>query len=284
MTAGSLMALRQAVPYLQLYRAKTFVVKVGGEAFLRHRGAEVLLEQIGVLLALGIRIVLVHGGGAQADALAEQLGVRFEKVDGRRKTSPEMVSVMQKSLHGDVQGDLLSAARKLGMTAVALSGMDAGLVEAEPRPGTALGEVGDVTGVNADFLLGLLDDGVLPMVSPLSGDAEGRWLNINADTVAAEIAVAIQAEKVIFMTGTPGVLDDVNDPNSLISALTLDELKGLAQSGVMAGGMLPKAAAIERCLTGGVPRVHVVSFTLPDALLTEVFTNEGSGTLITVSE
>lgn len=284
MTAGSLTALRQAVPYLQLYRAKTFVVKVGGEAFLRHRGAEVLLEQIGVLLALGIRIVLVHGGGAQADALAEQLGVRFEKVDGRRKTSPEMVAVMQKSLHGEVQGDLLSAARKLGLTAVALSGMDAGLVDAEPRPGTALGEVGDVRGVNAEFLLGLLEDGVLPMVSPLSGDTEGRWLNINADTVAAEIAVAIQAEKVIFMTGTPGVLDDVNDPNSLISALTLDELKGLAQSGVMAGGMLPKAAAIERCLTGGVPRVHVVSFALPDALLTEVFTNEGSGTLITVSE
>lgn len=281
-------ALRHAAPYLRLYRGKLFVIKAGGEAFSKPGGAEALLEQIGVLHSLGIQCVLVHGGGAQSDELAEKLGVTFEKVDGRRVTSPEMTNVMVHSLNGGAQGELLSAARRLGLDAVGLNGMDAGLVLAERRPPTVslsgqtvdYGQVGEIKEVRTDCVTACLERGFVPMISPLSGDAGGQWLNINADTVAAELAIALGAEKVVFMTGAPGVLRDVNDPNSLLSELSLAELRQMEESGELQGGMLPKAAAIARCLEGGVERVHVVSFAMPDALLVEVFTNEGSGTLL----
>lgn len=285
---AAIAALRHAVPYLRLFRDSTFVVKVGGEALARPGGADALLEQIGVLHSLGVRIVLVHGGGVQADALAQRLGVEFEKVEGRRRTSPEMVDAMVLALNGEARAALLSAARKLGIPAVGISGMDAGFVEAHRRGPTPLasggtvdlGEVGDIERVDSGLLYDLLEWGYLPIVSPLAGDAEGNWLNTNADTVAAEIAVALGAAKAIFMTGAPGVLADVDDPHSLISELTLDEMEAMIADGSIQGGMIPKASAIARCLRGEVSRVHVVSHTLPDALLTEVFTNEGSGTLI----
>lgn len=285
---SAIAALRHAVPYLRLFRDSTFVVKVGGEALVRPGGADALLEQIGVLHSLGVRIVLVHGGGVQADALAEKLGVEFEKVEGRRKTSPEMVDAMILALNGEARAALLSAARKLGIPAVGVSGMDAGFVDAKRRGPTKLssgaqvdlGEVGDIERVDSGLLYDLLEWGYLPIVSPLAGDDQGRWLNTNADTVAAEIAVSLGAAKAIFMTGAPGVLADVDDPHSLISELTLEDLDAMIADGSIQGGMLPKASAIARCLQGGVDRVHVVSHSTPDALLTEVFTNEGSGTLI----
>lgn len=285
---AAIAALRHAVPYLRLFRDATFVVKVGGEALARPGGADALLEQIGVLHSLGVRIVLVHGGGVQADALAEKLGVEFEKIEGRRRTSPEMVDAMILALNGEARAALLSAARKVGIPAIGISGMDAGFIGAQRRGPTPLssggsvdlGEVGDIESVDPSLLGDLLDWGYLPIVSPLAGDDQGRWLNTNADIVAAEIAVSLGAAKTIFMTGAPGVLADVNDPHSLISELTLDEMDEMISDGSIQGGMLPKASAIARCLRGGVDRVHVVSHTLPDALLTEVFTNEGSGTLI----
>ncbi|MCC7435517.1 MAG: acetylglutamate kinase [Methanoregulaceae archaeon] len=285
---AAISALRHAVPYLRLFRDSTFVVKVGGEALVRPGGADALLEQIGVLHSLGVRIVLVHGGGVQADVLAEKLGVEFEKIEGRRRTSPEMVDAMVLALNGEARAALLSAARKLGIPAVGISGMDAGFIDAHRRGPTPLasggsvdlGEVGDIDDVDPALLGDLLDWGYLPIVSPLAGDAEGKWLNTNADTVAAEIAVSLGAAKAIFMTGAPGVLADVEDHHSLISELTLDEMDAMITDGAIQGGMLPKASAIARCLRGGVSRVHVVSHSLPDALLTEVFTNEGSGTLI----
>jgi acetylglutamate kinase len=285
---GSIAALRHAVPYLRLFRDATFVVKVGGEALVRPGGADALMEQIGVLHSLGVRIVLVHGGGVQADALAERLGVEFEKIEGRRRTSPEMIEAMILALNGEARAALLSAARKLSIPAVGVSGMDAGFIDVRRRGPTPLasggsvdlGEVGDIENVDVGLVFDLLEWGYLPIVSPLAGDDQGRWLNTNADTVAAEIAVALGAAKAIFMTGAPGVLADVDDPHSLISELTLDDMDAMIADGSIQGGMLPKASAIARCLREGVARVHVVSHTLPDALLTEVFTNEGSGTLI----
>lgn len=277
---ATISGLRHAVPYLRLFRGKLFVIKVGGEAFVRPGGAEALLEQVGVLQSLGIHVVLVHGGGSQADALASSLGIPFEKVDGRRRTSEPMVGTMIQALNGEVQGVLLGAARRLGLAAVGLNGMDAGLVLATRRSKGNLGEVGDVVSVDPRVLRLALSDGLVPFVSPLSGDQDGKWLNINADTVAAELAVVLGAEKVVFLTGAPGILRDIQDPNSMVSELSLKELIAMEKSGELAGGMLPKAEAIRRCLVGGVPRVHVVSFAIPDALLIEVFTNEGAGTLI----
>lgn len=288
MEHASVAALRHAVPYLRLYRDATFVVKVGGEALVRNGGAESLMEQIGILHSLGVRIVLVHGGGPQADALADRLGIEFEKVEGRRRTSPEMLEAMILALNGETRASLLSAARKLSVPAVGVSGMDAGFIDVERRGPTQLasgnsidlGEVGDVKLVEIGLIADLLEWGYLPIVSPLSGDSQGLWLNTNADTIAAEIAVALGAAKAVFMTGAHGILSDASDPHSLISELTQSELDALVKDGTIQTGMIPKASAISRCLQGGVPKVHVVSHTMPDALLTEIFTNEGSGTLI----
>lgn len=285
---STIAALRHAVPYLHLFRHAVFVIKIGGEAFVHPTGAHAFLEQVAVLHSLGIRVVVVHGGGAQADQLAQKLGISFEKIGGRRVTSPEMLRTMQQTLNGEVQAELLSAARKLGVRAVGLSGMDAGLIYAERRSPVPqsdgstldLGQVGDIVEVRAEILESLLQEDILPIVSPLCGDEQGQWLNVNADTVAAELAVALGADKAVFMTGPAGVLRDVEDPNSLLSEISLDELQAMETSGALQGGMLPKAAAIARCIRGGVPRVHVVSFKIADALLTEIFTNEGSGTLI----
>ena len=288
MSHATIAALRHSTPYLRLYRGKLFVVKVGGEAFITPAGAEQLLEQIGVLRSLGINVVLVHGGGIQADTLGAQLGIASEKIEGRRLTSQVMIQTMILALNGEVQGKLLSAARRLGQQAVGISGMDADLIYAKRRGLTTLsndqsvdlGEVGEIVEVNPQTIELLLREGLLPIISPLAGDVEGNWLNTNADTVAAEIAVTLKAEKVIFLSGTAGILQNLSDPNSLVSELSLAELRAMESSGEIKDGMLPKSAAIARCLEGGVPKVHVVSFAIPDALLIEVFTNEGSGTLV----
>ncbi|MBS1717355.1 MAG: acetylglutamate kinase [Armatimonadetes bacterium] len=287
MNTQSFLGLRKAVPYLQLYRGQTFVIKLGGEVLRRHDDLVAVLEQIGVLHQLGIKTVIVHGGGPQANELAARMGVKFEFVEGRRVTNEEMIQVLTYTLNGEAQATMLSACRELGHQAVGLSGLDAGLIIAEkrkPKNGLDYGQVGDVVTVNPGVIQHLLADGYLPIVSPLSADAKGGLLNINADSAACAIAVALGATKLILVTSAPGILKDLNDPLSIISQLDLKQLKALEQEGTFDGGMLPKAASIESALRGGVGRVHVVGFTNPDSLLLEVFTNEGCGTLIVREE
>lgn len=285
--SSSISGLLKAAPYIRLFQGTTFVVKVGGEAFLDEAGAERVLSQIALLQLVGIRMVLVHGGGAQADQLAEKLGVETEKIAGRRITSAKMVETMQMALHGQVQGLILSVCRKLGLPAVSLSGMDAGLIEATVRPPLLVegnevnfGQVGEIDSIDPTILESLLDQGILPVVSPLCGTAEGEWLNINADTVAAKLAIAMGAEKVVFLIGPHGILADQTDDHSLLSHLSLSDLEKLEKDGAIGGGMLPKSASIADCLKGGVHRVHLVTYLEEHALLTEIFTNEGSGTLV----
>lgn len=286
MNAHAIEGLRKAVPYLRLFQGQTFVIKLGGEALLNREDATRILEQVGVLHQLGIRSVLVHGGGPQATSLAERLGVESEFVGGRRVTNPEMLEAMVLALNGQAQATMLAACRELGFDAVGLSGIDAGLVVAERRKAgdVNFGEVGDITSVNPEVLEHLLDGGYLPIVSPLSADAGGNILNINADTVAASLAASLEAAKLILVTGAPGVLRDKDDPLSVISHLDIQALQKLEKSGAIAGGMLPKAASIASALEGGVGRVHVISYQTPDSLLMEVFTNEGCGTLIVRDE
>ena len=283
-------ALRAAAPYLRLYRDRVFVVKLGGEVLSRASRIEALVEQAAVLQALGVRVVIVHGGGPQSTELTTRLKHSARMVAGRRVTGPEDLKVASYVLNGEVNTQLLSACRSCGVPAVGLSGVDAGLVVARRRPPVKIegageepvdfGFVGDIEKVDPAVLTMLLEKRVLPIVSPLSADATGGLLNINADTVAAALATAIKAEKLVLTMAAPGILSDRSDASTLLSYLDLAGLRELRAEGILADGMLPKATAIEAAITGGVPRVHLVSGSTQDALLREVFTNEGCGTMV----
>ncbi|MGC8520605.1 MAG: acetylglutamate kinase [Steroidobacteraceae bacterium] len=282
-------ALKSAAPYIRMYRGKTFVVKAGGGVFADDASTRVLIEQIAILHYFGVRVVFVHGGGPQVTELARALGVSSRMVEGRRVTDREAIDVTAMVLNGTINTGILAICRELNIEAVGLSGVDAGLIHAHKRPPVTLassgevvdyGFVGDIDAVDPAVLCKLLDNGLMPVVSPLSADDDGVLLNINADTVAAAIAAALRAEKLILCTGAPGILADLADPGSLISYTDLEGLSRLREQGAIADGMLPKTRAIESAIRGGVRRVHVVSYQAPEGILGEVFTNEGTGTLI----
>jgi len=280
-------ALKGAAPYVRLFKGKVFVVKAGGAVFADAAGTRMLIEQIAILHHLGIRVVLVHGGGPQLAEMQRSLGIDPRMVRGRRVTDERSIDVTTMVLNGSINTRILAACREMGVDAIGVSGVDAGLVRARRRPPVKVdgetvdyGFVGDVTSVDTSVLLRQLDAGLMPVVSPLSSDDAGCVLNINADTVAARIGAALGAEKLILCTGAPGILEDLADPRSLVSYTDLDGLARLQAGGSFADGMLPKANAIEEAIRGGVHRVHVISYKVPDALLAEVFTNEGTGTLI----
>ena len=281
-------ALKHAAPYIRLFKKKIFVLKAGGEVFASPETTRALMEQVGILHQVGIRVVLVHGGGPQSTELARALGHDTTFVDGRRITDGDSLDVAMMVLNGQINTRVLASCLDLGVPAVGISGIDAGLIRAHRRPpveqegGTEVdyGHVGDIDSVDADILRTQLDNGLMPVISPLSCDSSGNVLNINADTVAAAIAAELDAEKLILVTAAAGILEDIDDPQSLISYVDRAELKRLRDCGKLADGMLPKAAAIEQALANGVNRVHVISHKVADSLLLEVFTNEGTGTLV----
>jgi acetylglutamate kinase len=286
-TSATVRALKGAAPYVRLYKGKVFVVKAGGAVFADNASTRVLIEQIAILHHLGIRVVLVHGGGPQLDEMQRSLGIEPRMVKGRRVTDSQSIDVTTMVLNGLINTRILAICRELGIDAVGISGVDAGLVRARRRPPVEIdgetvdyGFVGDIVGVDASLLVKQLDAGLMPVVSPLSSDEAGCVLNINADTIAAQIGASLGAEKLILCTGAPGILEDLSDPSSLVSYTDLQGLTALAAAGSFADGMLPKATAIEGAIRGGVRRVHVISYKVPDSLLAEVFTNEGTGTLI----
>ena len=281
-------ALKSAAPYIRMYKGKTFVVKAGGGVFGDVDATRVLIEQIAILHYFGVRVVMVHGGGPQTTEISEALGIPARMVEGRRVTDQKAIDVASMVLNGLINTRILGMWRDLNIDAVGISGVDAGLVRAHRRPPvkTGAGEtvdygfVGDIDGIDTTVIRKLLDNGLMPVVSPLSADETGVLLNINADTVAAAIGAALGAEKLILCTGAPGILERVEDPTSLISYTDLRGLKRLREEGRIVEGMLPKAKAIENAIHGGVRRVHVVSYKSPEGILGEVFTNEGTGTLI----
>jgi acetylglutamate kinase len=281
-------ALKHAAPYIRLFKGKVFVIKVGGEVFADPALTNALVEQVGILHQVGIRTVLIHGGGPQSTELAKALGIDTKFIEGRRVTDSDSLSVATMILNGQVNTRILATCRDLQIPAVGISGVDAGLIRAHKRPpvkdkdggSVDYGFVGDIDSVEADILRKQLDNGLMPVVSPLSCDESGNILNINADTVAAAIAAELDAEKLILVTGASGILEDINDPGSLISYIDRKHLQELKEKGVLADGMLPKAAAIDSAIQNGVQRVHVISYKLPDSILLEVFTNEGTGTLV----
>ena len=282
-------ALKSAAPYIRMYKGKTFIVKAGGGVFGDIDATRVLIEQIAILHYFGVRVVMVHGGGPQTTEISEALGIPARMVEGRRVTDQKAIDVAAMVLNGLINTRILGICRDLNIDAVGISGVDAGLVRAHRRPPVKVGTggelvdygfVGDIDSIDTTVIRKLLDNGLMPVVSPLSADETGVLLNINADTVAAAIGAALGAEKLILCTGAPGILERVEDPTSLISYTDLRGLKRLREEGRIVEGMLPKAKAIENAIHGGVRRVHVVSYKSPEGILGEVFTNEGTGTLI----
>jgi acetylglutamate kinase len=286
--AVAIRAMRSAAPYIRMYKGKVFIVKIGGAIFANPQLVRGLVEQVAVLHQVGIRVVLVHGGGPQLDEMQRSLGIEPKMIEGRRVTDEKTVDVTVMVLNGLLNTQLLGICRELGLRAVGVSGLDGELIKARKRApvktasGVTVdyGQVGDIERVDPDVIERLLDAGYMPVVSPLSCDAQGQVLNINADTVAANLGAALRAEKLLLCTGAAGIFEDLSDPSTLVSYTDLAGLKRLETAGSFADGMMPKAGAIETAIRGGVRRVHVLSFKSPDALLAEIFTNEGLGTLV----
>ena len=291
-TSKGITGLKGALRYVRAYRDNVFVVKLGGDVLADTEALDRVAGQIGLLSSLSIRIVLVHGGGPQATALSRRLGQEPVIVAGRRVTDDSALDVAKMVYAGTLNVNLLAALRAHEVQGVGLSGVDADLLAARRRPPVSVvddagvtrevdyGHVGDVDRVDPRVLTTLLDARFVPVVSSLAGDSEGNVYNVNADTVAESLAVALQAQKLLFLTGAPGVLRDRTDPATLVTFADPDDLASLMASGALAGGMRPKVEACIRAATGGVERTHIIDGRLPDSILLEVFTGAGCGTMI----
>lgn len=280
-------SLRSAAQYVRRFRNRPFVVKLGGEILDDPALRRPVCEQLALLWSLSIPLVIVHGGGAGLDKLCADMGLASRKVAGRRVTSPEVLDAAKMAFKGKIQMDFLAELEAAGIPAVGLSGQDAGLITSRRRPPVVVdgepvdyGMVADVEGVDPALLSHLLAGGYVPVVAPFSATKDGQLLNTNADTVAAEVAAALKVEKLFFVLKVPGLLSDPADPSSLVTLADPARLDELAQAGAVKDGMRPKLAAARKALGAGVASVHLVSGVIPDAILTEVFTNEGSGTML----
>ena len=275
--------LLEALPYIQRFRGAVVVVKYGGNAMVDPALGRAVADDVVLLRAVGLRPVVVHGGGPQISALMARLGKEPEFRDGLRVTDAETVDIARMVLVGKVNRDIVSAINVHGPLAVGLSGEDAGLILAGAR-NTALGFVGDVEAVNPTILHRLLAEDLIPVVSTIGSDAGGQAYNINADTVAGALAEALGAEKAVFLTDVAGLLADVDDPASLVSATTAAELQAVIDGGRLSGGMIPKVAAAVHAVQHGVGSAHLLDGRVPHVILLELFSDAGIGTMITAGE
>jgi len=282
--------LRQALPFISRFKNKIFVVKIGGEIADNEATLHSFAEEVALLYQVGIRVVMVHGGGKQASQLSKQLGIEPQMVQGRRITDEKTLDIVMMVFAGTINTEILAALREYGAEAVGISGVDGGIINAVKRPPQKVrnektgveevvdfGHVGDIESIDPKLLETLLAADFVPVMASLGGDDAGNILNINADTVASEIASALKAEKLILVTDVEGIL---RDDKSLISRVTPTEIDELIKSGVIRGGMVPKAMSAVEALKDGVQSVHIISGKKPSTLLAEVFTETGSGTMI----
>jgi acetylglutamate kinase len=284
--------LKGTLRYVRAYRDHVFVVKLGGDVLSDEHILDQVAGQLALLASLSIRIVVVHGGGTQASALSRKLGHEPTMIGGRRVTDADALEVVKMVYRGQLNTDLVAALGQHGVQAVGISGVDGELITAHRRPPVRIvddegsertvdfGHVGDIDTADPRLLQVLLDARFVPVVSSLAGDREGAVYNVNADTVAETLAASLKAQKLIFLTGAPGVLRDREDPSTLVTFADPDDLAELMQSGALVGGMKPKVEACIRAATGGVERTHIIDGRVPDALLLEVFTGAGCGTMI----
>ena len=271
--------LTQALPYIKRYVGKTVVVKYGGNAMVNPDLKQQVMDDIVLLWLIGVKVVLVHGGGPEISSMMEKLGKKAEFVDGLRVTDKETVDIVQMVLAGKVNKTLVTMLEKRGGKAIGLCGMDGNLIQAkikDPR----LGFVGEVTAINKGPVTDILEKGYIPVISTLGCDDEGNAYNINADTAAAHIAGALGAERFILMTDIAGILKDKNDPSTLIPEISLSEADSLTASGIISSGMIPKVQCCVTAIKAGVKNVVIMDGRVPHSILMELLTNEGAGTLI----
>ena len=284
--------LKDALEYTRLYREQIFVLKLGGEVLSSDEALDNIAIQVALLESLSIRVLVVHGGGPQASALSRKMGIEPEIVAGRRVTNAEVLEVAKMVYAGQLNVDVVAALRGHGVPAIGLTGIDGGMVTVHRRPPVEVrdddgvtrtvdfGHVGDVEGVDTALPDVLLPRGFVPVVASLAADAGGQVLNVNADTLAEVLASALGAKKLIYLTGAPGLLRDADDPTSLVAFAAPEDLQAMLASGAVKGGMRPKVEACLRAVQGGVRRTHIIDGRTPDALLLELFTGLGSGTMI----
>ena len=286
--------LREALPYIRRFKNDIFVVKLSGKITENPDQLNSLAEEITLCQKVGIHMAVVHGGGKQLTTIAERLGITQRIVNGRRVTDAETLEIAKMVFAGQINLDILSALRCAGSETVGLSGVDGNIIQARRREIQKImnqetgeietvdfGHVGDIVEINIRLLKLLLDNGYVPVISSLGADEQGNVYNINADTIAAEIAAHLKAEKLILMTDVDGIMVDREDPSTRISRLTVEECDRLARERVLSSGMLPKVAAISRLIRRGVRSAHIINGSKRNALLREVFTDEGAGTMIT---
>jgi acetylglutamate kinase len=271
--------LIEALPYIRRFTGKVIVVKVGGLPMTDPARARSLAKDVLLLHSVGIRPVLVHGGGPQIDVQMERQGKSIERIDGLRVTDAEALDVVRMVLVGKINRELVSAVNALEPVAVGVAGEDGRLLEASPID-PRLGFVGKVGRVRAGLLHALLDDGLVPIVSTVGADVSGQPYNVNADDAARAIAVAMEAEKLIYLTGAPGLLDDPSDPTSLVQRLATSDVRDRIAQASVTGGMIPKLLACAEAVEGGVGSAHMIDGRAEHALLVELFTDEGIGTMI----
>ena len=285
--------LREALPYIQRFKGKTFVVKLSGKVTEDRDRLASLCEELALLHQVGIRICVIHGGGKQLTELAKKMGIEQTIIEGRRVTDDETLEMAKMIFAGKINTDILAALRHRGVEAVGLSGVDGNIVHAERRPPKEVfdratgeiahidfGHVGDILEIDSRLLTVLLDQGYLPVVSSLGADAEGKVFNINADTIASAIAVQLQAEKLVLLSDVDGIFLRTGEPETKLSRLTAGEAKALIDDGSATEGMIPKLQNIVDILERGVKSAHIINGNMRNSLLAEVFTNEGTGTMI----
>ena len=270
--------LCNALPYIQAYKDKIVVVKYGGNAMVNEDIKRSVMGDVMLLRLIGVRVVVVHGGGPEISGLLQRLGKRSEFVDGLRVTDEETAEVVQMVLAGKVNKSLVSLLQTLGGRAIGLCGLDGGMIEAKQLD-ERLGLVGEITRVDPQPVLDVLEKGYIPVVSTIARGEKGETYNINADTAAARLAAALRAECLISMTDPAGVLRDRDDPDSVIPYIGVSEAPQLMRGGVISGGMIPKIGCCIEAIRRGVKKVFVLDGTTPHAILIEILTNEGIGTM-----
>lgn len=276
--------LSEALPYIQQFRGRTIVVKYGGAAMKDSSLKEKVIRDVVFLSCVGLRPVVVHGGGPEINSWLGKLGIEPQFKNGLRVTDAPTMDVVEMVLVGRVNKEIVSLINRAGGNAVGLCGKDGNLITARPAGEAGIGFVGEVMNTNVQVLESLVKDGYIPVVSSVAADEAGQAYNINADTVAGELAAALGAEKLILLTDTAGILEDYKDPSTLIARLDIQQARKLIETGVVAGGMIPKVNCCVRSLAQGVRAAHIIDGRIPHALLLEIFTDAGIGSMIVASE
>ncbi|MBQ6505162.1 MAG: acetylglutamate kinase [Flexilinea sp.] len=271
--------LVQAMPNIRRYYRKIVVIKYGGNAMINEDLKQQVMQDIVLLSLIGARVVLVHGGGPEISDLMKRLGKEAQFIDGLRVTDKETVDIAQMVLAGKINKSLVNMVEHYGGNAIGLSGIDGHMIQAEIKD-ERLGYVGNITCINAEPILDMLDAGYIPVIATLGCDDEGNTYNINGDTAAAYIAGALQAERLLMMTDVPGVLRDKDDLSTLISEMSVEEAKQLRERGIIAGGMIPKVECCVEAIRSGVKKVVIMDGRIPHSILMELLTDEGAGTMV----